>query len=332
MPVAVVADLELQPAVELDEHAAVLRLRVAGDVRHRLDRDAVGRDLDGGRQAADGRGRRRRARPGTRTPRPAARAHRRGRARRARAGAARRPAGGCPPTAERAASLTSLEGGVGRAGSPVAIRSVGRLQLQHHRRERRPEAVVQVAAQPAALLLARRHEPLARALQVGGELHRVRRDAGLAREPAEQQAVRGRELVALRPARSRARPRAPRRRPAAATAAPLSACPARRRARARRRPRAGSPRTARAACGSPSRPRSAAPRTGARARGQAAPELAHRGVRIVVLAVEQAVDGALQAAAQRAEQERHGDRRDERDRETLGRCPGSGPITSRRPT
>ena len=53
---------------------------------------------------------------------------------------------------------------------------------------------MQVAAQAAALLLARRDQPLARALQVGGELDRVRRDARLPGEAAEQQPVGGREL------------------------------------------------------------------------------------------------------------------------------------------
>ena len=51
-------------------------------------------------------------------------------------------------------------------GARVAPQHVrGGVELHDHAGERRPKPVVQVAPQPAALLLARRHELLARALQ-----------------------------------------------------------------------------------------------------------------------------------------------------------------------
>ena len=55
------------------------------------------------------------------------------------------------------------------------------------------EAVVQVAAQPAALLLAGGDQPLAGALQVGGQPHGGDGDAGLAGQVVEQPAVGGGE-------------------------------------------------------------------------------------------------------------------------------------------
>ena len=52
------------------------------------------------------------------------------------------------------------------------------LGLQRHARQRRAEAVVQVATQPPPLLLPRHDEPFAAALQVGRESHRVDGDTG----------------------------------------------------------------------------------------------------------------------------------------------------------
>ena len=71
-------------------------------------------------------------------------------------------------------------------GEPVA----GGLDLERERRELRTEAVVQVAPQASPLLLARRDQPLARTLQVGGQAHGMGRDAGLVGEVVEQAPVR----------------------------------------------------------------------------------------------------------------------------------------------
>ena len=59
-----------------------------------------------------------------------------------------------------------------------------------------PEPVVEVAAQAAALLLARGDQPLARALEIGGETDGMRRRADLAGEVPQQAPVRRRELLA----------------------------------------------------------------------------------------------------------------------------------------
>jgi hypothetical protein len=60
-------------------------------------------------------------------------------------------------------SSVSAASGVGREQAP------GGVDREHGPGERRPEPVVQVAAQPTALLLARRDEPLARALDLDRE-------------------------------------------------------------------------------------------------------------------------------------------------------------------
>ena len=71
------------------------------------------------------------------------------------------------------------------------------------------EAVVQVAAQPTALLLAGGDQPLAGALQVGGQPHGRDGDAGLPGEVGEQPPVGGGEPGLARPhARAPASPRA----------------------------------------------------------------------------------------------------------------------------
>ena len=57
----------------------------------------------------------------------------------------------------------------------------------------RAEPVVQVAPQPAPLLLAGGDQPLARALQVGGQPDGGHRDPGLAREVRQQPPVGGGE-------------------------------------------------------------------------------------------------------------------------------------------
>jgi hypothetical protein len=60
-----------------------------------------------------------------------------------------------------------------------------------------PKAIVQVAAQTAALLLARRHEAFPRPLELGGQLHRMGRNTGLAGQVVEQSAVGRRQRLIL---------------------------------------------------------------------------------------------------------------------------------------
>ena len=48
---------------------------------------------------------------------------------------------------------------------------------------------MQVMAKPPPLLLPRRHEPLARALQIGRQAHRVDRDPGMTRQIFDQPPV-----------------------------------------------------------------------------------------------------------------------------------------------
>ena len=71
-----------------------------------------------------------------------------------------------------------------------------RVQAERDTGERRAEAVVQVAAQPAALLLARGHEREPGLLQCGGHPRGVGGDAGLAGEVGEQPPVGGAEVLA----------------------------------------------------------------------------------------------------------------------------------------
>ena len=83
-----------------------------------------------------------------------------------RAGAARRRAGGCRrPWVSRLAATRSSSSSTA-AGSRVSHAARG-LDHQDRARERRPETVVEVAAEPPPLLLARGDEPLARALDLG---------------------------------------------------------------------------------------------------------------------------------------------------------------------
>jgi hypothetical protein len=91
-----------------------------------------------------------------------------------------------------------LPGAFGVGGDEVS-RGFG-----HHRQagELRPEAIVQVAPEAAALLLTGRHQPLARALEVGrepqglvGEADGVGGHTDLVREVLEQPPVRGREAL-----------------------------------------------------------------------------------------------------------------------------------------
>ena len=77
-----------------------------------------------------------------------------------------------------------------RAGQPAH-----RVEAERHPGERRSEAVVQVAADPAALLLAGADDALAGPLQVTPEQHRVRRDRDLPPEVVEQPEVRVPERV-----------------------------------------------------------------------------------------------------------------------------------------
>ena len=55
-----------------------------------------------------------------------------------------------------------------------------------HAGEGRPDTVVQIAAQPAALLFPRGNQPLARVLEVGGQLDGVRGHTRLLGQDAEQ--------------------------------------------------------------------------------------------------------------------------------------------------
>ena len=133
------------------------RSGVPRDVGEGLGGDAVGGDLDGRRQGGEGlrrvdadlRGRRRAELLGVLRagPRP-------GRARRARAGAGRRR-GGAPRRGPCASPRTPL-GQRARRGGVAGEQRARRVDLEREPGERRPEPVVQVAAQAAALLLARR--------------------------------------------------------------------------------------------------------------------------------------------------------------------------------
>src|SRR5215207_11108637 len=75
--------------------------------------------------------------------------------------------------------------GVVREGHPRGA------HLEGLRGEPGPEPVVQVTPEPPALLFARGHQPLAGALQIGGEARGVRRHAGLPGEVVQQPLVRG---------------------------------------------------------------------------------------------------------------------------------------------
>ena len=73
-----------------------------------------------------------------------------------------------------------------------------RSDLERDPRERRPEAVVQIAVQAPAFLLAGRDRLLARALQVLGQTHGVRGHGGLPRDVVEQPQLAGGEPLAGR--------------------------------------------------------------------------------------------------------------------------------------
>ena len=85
-----------------------------------------------------------------------------------------------------------------RAGPRPALPGAAaayRVDAQRDPGERRAEPVVQVAAQPPALLLARRHEPLAGVPQRLGQRHRVGHDRHLPREVGEQRLVGAGDVV-----------------------------------------------------------------------------------------------------------------------------------------
>ena len=116
------------------------------------------------------------------------------RARPARAGAGRRPRGvrrpgrrGCPGAALSSSSVV-------RSGSVDQVR--GGVGGERDAGQGRAEPVVQLAAQPPALLLPRPDQPLARGLQLGGDDGGVHGDRQRRRQQAEHPPVRGRPAVA----------------------------------------------------------------------------------------------------------------------------------------
>ena len=85
--------------------------------------------------------------------------------------------------------LHVVGGGVdvgGRRGRVAVDQQPGRLQPEHHAAERRAETVVQVAADPAALLLAGDDQPLAALLQLVGQPAGAGSGGGLPDQVAEQ--------------------------------------------------------------------------------------------------------------------------------------------------
>ena len=152
--------------------------------------------------AAGSSGSGRRARPTTRVVEPGAPSSRRdpgappaGRSRRP-ARARRAPAGGGRPRAAgrrrapRAPPRRARRSWRRAASGSVVEHRRGGLGAHPDGRERRPQAVVEVAAQPAALLLAGEHEALARPDEVVAQPHRPDRRARLAAEVLEQRRAR----------------------------------------------------------------------------------------------------------------------------------------------
>ena len=97
-------------------------------------------------------------------------------------------------------------GGVG----VVVDQQPGRLELEHHAAQRRPQPVVQVAPDPPALLLAGDDEPLAAVLELVGQLAGAGGGRGLADQVAEQLLV-ARDSRLRSPARAAPAGRPPRR-------------------------------------------------------------------------------------------------------------------------
>ena len=186
---AVVDDVDLDRRAGGDRQPAARGPGVAHDVRDGLGDDAVGRHLDGGRQVD--RCRRQREvdlqlvaeRPGELGDR----------ADEAELVERRRPQVAHDPL-ELDDDAVDLVGDAGeqrarrrRPRRPSTDRSSwrsGRAQPERDARQRRAQTVVQVASQPAPLLLAGRHDGQARSAQVGGQAH-----------PADGQAERADELV-----------------------------------------------------------------------------------------------------------------------------------------
>ncbi len=188
---AVVRHLDLEHPAGGDAHAAGPRVGVAHGVRHRLDRDPVRGDLDRGRQVGERRGRAGDRDPDRRIARPALQPTRllvdRGDephlVDRRRSQAVDQP----PDVRERDADLGRqlLQQRPGRS-RVVVERRRGRLGPHPDRGQRRPQPVVQVAPQPAPLLLAREHEPFARSDEVVPQPDRAHGRARLAAEIREQ--------------------------------------------------------------------------------------------------------------------------------------------------
>ena len=88
----------------------------------------------------------------------------------------------------------SLDKRVAPAGS-VGISSLIVVALSARAASVGPSPSCRSRRRPPALLLARRHQPLARALQIGGELDRVRGDADLSGQILQQPPVRGGERL-----------------------------------------------------------------------------------------------------------------------------------------
>ena len=295
---------------------------VAHDVGQRLLDDPVGGDLDRGGQR---RQRRRRARPSICRPcrrlEPSRAA--------ARAAPPTRPssssAGGRSPWTSRRTSA------IAACGCPVAARASSarrpRVACRAGRARRPaaasapasvgPEPVVQVAAQPAALLLARRHQPLAR--RAAGRPSAARRAAATPTWRArscEQPLVGRRERFApARAARARSSPtgsplveqrQAPRTGVARRRGCPRPAPP----------PRPGAARSPRRAASAPRRP--SATIAGARASGAGRassrwPRRARRRTARRAAPYMQPVDAALKPVAQRLRRHRDEAGREQRD-------------------
>ncbi|MDP9358267.1 MAG: hypothetical protein M3R02_23865, partial [Chloroflexota bacterium] len=190
----VVGNFQLQHlAGERQADAALARPGVAGDVGESFERDAVGGDSDGGGQWRQRVGRRDRDAWGI-APAGGVLAD--------RPDEAKFVQGGRPQRVDDAADVghrllrLRLEVRQQSVGDRVVAEAVARRrQLQAEAGQPRPEAVVQIAPETAALLFARGDQAPARALEVGGESRGVRRDPRLPRDLFQQAAIRHAEAL-----------------------------------------------------------------------------------------------------------------------------------------